>query len=328
MKTIKLTTPWPHDYYSQTPRGKGIYKNFTFEINNGCNKCDFWIIWGGLEREEKVKVKSGLVIYITDEAHDQRKFNEEFLNQFQVIASVRKDLDKQILIPIHEFAPWYLKKTYDYLFDLKPPPKTRSIAVISSNLSWLSGHKKRLDFVNALMSQFNGTIDLFGHGFNEVEDKYDALIDYKYSIAIENNSLPGYFTEKISECFLTYTMPVYYGCPDIENYYDKRSFVSIDINNYDSAFKKIGELLTTDPYSRNLSFIEESRRRYLTEYHIFPAMIKLVERIMHLYPTPNKKINVVVVPENNRYKDSSDSQNQEVARSSKILKRLFKPSNR
>ena len=26
---------------------------------------------------------------------------------------------------------------------------------------------------------------------------------------------PGYFTEKISECYLTHTLPIYFGCPNI-----------------------------------------------------------------------------------------------------------------
>lgn len=328
MKIIKLTTPWSHDYYSQTPAGRGIYEEFTFEINNDCNKCDFWIIWGGLKNEEKVKVKSGVVIYVTDEAYDQRKFNEEFLDQFQVIATVRKDLDKGIILPIHEFAPWYFKKSYDFLMQLQPPTKSKSIAVITSDLSWLPGHKKRLAFVEALMKEFNGRIDLYGRGFNEIQDKYDALIDYSYSIAIENNSLPGYFTEKISECFLTYTMPVYYGCPDIQKYYDRRSYMSIDINNYDMAFNKINELISKDPYSNHFDYIVESRKRYLTQYHMFPAIIKLLERIMQINSTLKKKIPVMVIPEKNFINNPANLQATKVVQSSRILEKILKTFNR
>jgi hypothetical protein len=279
MIVIKLTTPWEQDYISQTPAGKAIYQNYKFEINNDCKKCDYWVIWGGLLHAEMVNVNPDNVIYITDEAHDQRLYNEDFLKQFENIASVRTDINARHFYLIHEFAPWYFKKSYDFLTALEPPVKTKNISVVSSNLTWLPGHKKRFDFVNGLMAHFKDKIDVYGRGFNEIRDKYDALIDYKYSIAIENNCLPGYFTEKISECFLTYTMPIYYGCPDIHNYYDSKSIVNIDIDDYAGSFKRIEELIDSNTYNQNLPNIASSRQKFLYTYHMFPAMIKLIENM-------------------------------------------------
>ena len=46
------------------------------------------------------------------------------------------------------------------------------------------------------------------------------LMKYKFHIAVENSSLPNYMTEKLHDCFLTKTVPIYYGCPNISDYYD------------------------------------------------------------------------------------------------------------
>ena len=40
-----------------------------------------------------------------------------------------------------------------------------------------------------------------------------------FHIAIENTSTPNYFTEKIIDCFLFSTIPIYYGCPNIGEYF-------------------------------------------------------------------------------------------------------------
>ena len=152
------------------------------------------------------------------------------------------------------------------------------ISIVASDLTWLQGHKDRFAFVNKLIGHFKDKIDVFGRGFNPIDDKFDSLAPYKYSIAIENNKLPNYFTEKLSECYLTYTMPIYYGCPNVTNYYSEKSLRLIDIKDYKNAFKVIEEIIDTDPYIESLKSIEASRALYLNEYHLFPAIIKMVEK--------------------------------------------------
>ena len=298
MVIIKLSTPdWPINFYGQTPGGKGVFGNYHFEANTDCKICDYWIIWGGLLKEETVTVDPKNIIYVTDEAHDQRFFNSEFLSQFNNVAKVRKDIVAKNIFAIHEFAPWYFDKSLDFLNALHPPKKTKNISVISSNLIWLPGHKKRFDFVNSLIKHFKDKIDVYGRGFNEIPDKYEGLIDYKYSVAIENNCIPGYFTEKISECYLTYTMPIYYGCPNIESYYDKNSMMPIDINYFEESFRKLEELIDTDPYEQNLPDIISSREKFLNSYHFFPAMVKLVERVKYNKTSEVKPLLVKLLPE-------------------------------
>jgi hypothetical protein len=48
-------------------------------------------------------------------------------------------------------------------------------------------------------------------------DEKDELFKSMFHIAIENTQENNYFTEKIIDCFRTYTIPVYCGCPNISN---------------------------------------------------------------------------------------------------------------
>jgi hypothetical protein len=94
--------------------------------------------------------------------------------------------------------------------------KTKIISFITSNKSFTSGHKTRLEYVDKIGSQ----VDLYGRGFNEIESKEDGLCDYMFSVAIENDFYETFFTEKILDCFATGTIPVYLGSPDIGDYFN------------------------------------------------------------------------------------------------------------
>lgn len=46
------------------------------------------------------------------------------------------------------------------------------------------------------------------------------MFDSMFHIAIENTSINNYFSEKLLDCFRTYTIPIYYGCPNIADYFN------------------------------------------------------------------------------------------------------------
>lgn len=279
---IKLTTAWKHPFfYKRTPGGKGVIGNYRFEIDNEINICDYWIIWGGLnpgKLVEKVQCPKQNVIFITDEVHSKRHFFQDFLNQFESIITPRKDLEHKNIIYSHELNTWHLNKSYDELIELKNIKKTKALCVISSNLYVLEGHKRRFEFVNKLIGHFKDKIDVYGSGINPFKDKFEVLAPYKYSIAIENNLIPGYFTEKLSECFLTHTIPIYYGCPDISQYFNPNSFYTIDINDYRASLTRIEAIIEEDNYYNHLENLLISKYQYLTQYDFFHAVVKILSQ--------------------------------------------------
>ena len=53
-----------------------------------------------------------------------------------------------------------------------------------------------------------------------------------FSIAIENSRNGCYFTEKILDCFTTRTVPIYWGCPDIGDYFDMNVIITFNRKSY------------------------------------------------------------------------------------------------
>jgi len=112
-----------------------------------------------------------------------------------------------------------------WIKELKIYEKTKMISMISSNKNMCEGHRKRLEWVE----RFQGQVDFFGRGFStEIGLKEEGLCDYMFSIAIENASYETYFTEKLLDCFATGTIPVYYGAPNIGDYFNKDGIIDLN----------------------------------------------------------------------------------------------------
>lgn len=107
--------------------------------------------------------------------------------------------------------------------------KTKNISCISSNKAFLPGHVFRLEMVKYILSKdTRNYIDMYGIGFNEIIGKIDGLKDYRFSIAIENAYIENWATEKLSDCFLTGTIPIYYGCPNIGDMFDINGIITFN----------------------------------------------------------------------------------------------------
>lgn len=139
-------------------------------------------------------------------------------------------------------------------------PKSKNISCISSNKTGLEGHRRRLEFINGVLSKHGDSIDMFGAGFNPIPGKIDALRDYRFSIAIENACLVNGASEKISDCFLTGTIPIYYlpGCPNIGDYFNLDGIMTFSTQDeLNDIVSKINE----DPvglYASKLTAVREN----------------------------------------------------------------------
>ena len=49
---------------------------------------------------------------------------------------------------------------------------------------------------------------------------------YKFTIAFENSSMSGYTTEKIVQAFAARTIPIYWGDPNIDMFFNESSFIN------------------------------------------------------------------------------------------------------
>jgi hypothetical protein len=168
------------------------------------------------------------------------------------------------------------------------------MSVIVSNKKITKGHAKRIKFVKRLKEHFGKNLDVFGAGNEKLEDKWDGIAPYKYFIALENSSFPDYWTEKLSDAFLGGAYPLYYGCPNIHDYFSKDSLTLIDINNVSRAIETISRTIEACTYERSIKNIEIAKNLVLNKYNLFAIIADYCVRNQ----SHNSKTSVTVFPEN------------------------------
>lgn len=89
-----------------------------------------------------------------------------------------------------------------------------------------------------------------------VKDPYFAQA--KFNIACENDIIPNMYTEKLLDCFVTRTVPIYFGCTNLEKYFDVRGVLRF---NTVEELENILNTIQPDDYDRMQPHIEENYQR-------------------------------------------------------------------
>lgn len=141
--------------------------------------------------------------------------------------------------------------------------KSKKICAVVSKKKYLTGHKMRHEI--AAIKE----VQVFGNSVSYIKDKTDALKDYMFSVAIENCSINNYFTEKVIDCFLTGTIPIYWGCKNISKYFNSNGIIWV--NSGKDAFKKI-QYMNADRYNKMLPAIKDNFNRAQKYANMFDWM--------------------------------------------------------
>ena len=289
MIRVKLTMPyWPIE--RQTSNHSGIWDNCHFIINQQVSECDYWVVCENLINPEETLCPKENTILITHEPPTLGKYRTLFLKQFATVITCHKNIRHKNPIFQQQGLPWHVgrrqrnhvnlswSKDYDELISIDQFSKDKEISVISSSKDGTDGHRQRLEFIRILKDYFGERIDIFGRGINEIEDKWDALVRYKYHIALENCAVDDYWTEKLSDAYLAGCYPIYYGCPNIEKYFDIPSLARIDLTQPDQAIHIIESCLKENRYENARQYIKNARKDILNKYNVFPMVCNLINK--------------------------------------------------
>jgi hypothetical protein len=129
--------------------------------------------------------------------------------------------------------------------------KNKEVSIIASNKKQTDGHRLR----HNIISRNTIPMDTFGNGYKPVDNKIIALKDYRFSLIIENDRTSNWFTEKIIDCLVTGTVPVYWGCANIGDFFNTDGFIRF---NSIEELNTIAPMLNNETYIKMLPFINEN----------------------------------------------------------------------
>ena len=268
MTLVRIIKNWDYpDLLRQTPDSLGRWEQIQFTCDD-VEEADYVIILNGSLCNLEVKCVPENIWIIVQEPPTNDVKNWHFIPNHcnKMFTSDESKVGKNY-VHSHPALPWHVNKTYNELLSYSTPIKSQNISWITSNKTFYDGHKKRLLFMEKLKNILD--FDLYGKGFKEIPDKWTALTPYKYSFAIENFSNQYYWSEKIADCFLSWTMPIYYGCKNITHYFPKESLIQIDIDS-DTVIEDIKLALSEKRWEKSLDAISYARPLVLNNYQLFP----------------------------------------------------------
>lgn len=293
MLKVTFISPWNYDKCNDdmlylTNEKKGIFKNI--EITKDISKAE--------------------VIIVLEKKHNL--LNENILKNKKVFLFVREpnnhyynNKNYEENMKIYNYKNFYhvftnlsfLNKDLLYFIKLDIPKKNKILSAIVSGIKSSSlSYKIRYDFMIKLSKEKKIECDIYGHswknelgnsykgelGFSNINkksinntSKLDGLIDYKFSICIENCKMDNYFTEKFTDAILCWTFPIYYGCRNIDKYFPKDSYFVIDINN-ENVFQEIIKIINQPLTQKNFQALKEARDLILYKYNIMNVVNEIL----------------------------------------------------
>lgn len=165
-------------------------------------------------------------------------------------------------------APWYGSETYGgtispqgYLH------KTKNISIVSSDKTMCPLHHTRIALAKKCkrehLADTYGTFD----GGPRVKNAV-SLTDYRYSIVVENDLSPFFFTQKITSCFAAHTIPIYLGTSQIGRFFNQDGIIPIqaqDVDNLPAILQRCNE----QDYLSRLDAVKDNFERVKKYFCIF-----------------------------------------------------------
>ncbi|MFS4483047.1 glycosyltransferase family 10 domain-containing protein [Hyunsoonleella sp. 2307UL5-6] len=265
------------DIKRQTPKQSFKWEDITFTEDN-IDTCDFLVILDYPKTDISIKVNPNNILHLCLEpANEVSKYRQYANKKASVIYNQINQGGKYVLE--QPALPWHLDKDYDFFKQLqaKDLKKEDKIVWVTSNQRTSIQHNKRMDFLESISDV--PQVYLFGRGIKPIENKWDVMKTSKYAIAYENFKSDYYWTEKIADCFLSYTVPLYFGCNNIDDYFPSEAIIQIDPK--DKHIKQfLKETVVSKVYNTKLEALKEARELVLDRYQLFPFLSKKINEIV------------------------------------------------
>lgn len=188
--------------------------------------------------------------------------------------------DEEILKACRKSIPyvygccWVLPDIYNNIDISRKLPKISSIVGWKT---WTDGHMFRRDLyfnqksidlpitwhrscVGNILPEITSNPVLSG----SMSSKSDLFLDYQYSLVIENTRTANYFTEKLIDCLMTKTIPIYWGCTNIEKWFDTTGWIILETTDVNELVEKCKNLPVYSEFIEAINKNHETAQKFIS----------------------------------------------------------------
>jgi hypothetical protein len=283
--TLHASWPW----LRQTPQAAGVWEGHRFLLNPAADQpVDWLVVYDDLDGGLVTTVPKARRIGIISEPPTVKTYPPRFLNQFGTVISPFPVAGyRGRLILSHSALPWHFginrhdeteaMTTLEAFAALGVPDKQPVLSVVCSDKTITDEHRQRLVFLAQLKQALGTRVVHFGRGFQDINDKAEAILPYQFHLVLENNRLERGWTEKLADAYLGWAFPLFSGGPGLAGDFPDAAFVAVDIQQQDAALATIQQVLATPGlYAARLPQIAEARRRILAEHNLFALLSRSI----------------------------------------------------
>lgn len=137
--------------------------------------------------------------------------------------------------------------------------KTKNVSILSSDKLMCDLHKFRFDLAHRCKREnLADTYGTFDGG--PMVKMAETLTDYRYSICIENEVQPYFFTERLISALAAQTIPIYLGATEIDKFFNPDGIIKITTKD---DIKEVLKQCTKEEYESRLPAILDNYNRAL-----------------------------------------------------------------
>ena len=96
-------------------------------------------------------------------------------------------------------------------------------------------------------------------------------------MAFDNGQYNNYFGTQFTDAILSWTVPIYWGSPNIAEFFPEGSYISFDASNPDEVHR-IVSTLKRDDYEKRIPALKEARQLILNKYNIWPTVYEALTK--------------------------------------------------
>jgi hypothetical protein len=264
-------------FRKMTPGRTGIWGNL--QGTGNIDEADYFAVIDKVPSEYVYRIKPDKCVILG--AHPESL--QSYQNMDSIIALSKFDCAKTI-----GFLEWWIKYDYDYLSSLQPMNKPKILGTIVSNSGSDRSHTMRKSFIERFCTNHNSILDVYGRivPFGSIIPHYKGVCgqrantvtsgdywsgkepvyeQYKYMLEFDNFG-KYYFSERVLDCLLLWSMPIYNGGENIHEFIPQGSFRYFNINgNGEDVIRVIRD----QTYEQNIDNIRMARNILLNHLQVW-----------------------------------------------------------
>jgi hypothetical protein len=300
--TICITNPWEYmtqkevyqAWYKHPFLKNGVWKNLKLVENP--YEADWVVGWETLDLKlDRARLDMSKIILLGREPPWILSLgNGPLYDNWDSFPDVKFKF-KPALGNTHLCASWTSTISYDEMAQMEWKPRNKKLCVVMSSKNFCWGHNARLDFVRRYCQKYPDTLDIYGKGmqewcayygldshyrgstvFGQDDSKHTWISRYSYSLSLENGLLDGFFTEKFNDVAMAFAKPIFWGAPNMTDYFPADSFVYLDITS-DTAPDDLHALIQQPISEKDVKAMSRARQLIMNTWNEWPTIKRIID---------------------------------------------------